>query len=296
MSKKKTQRGLTDYSALLKDVKSRIRHAQTRAVFAANAELIRLYWDIGRMIDAKQLDEGYGTAIIPRLAGDLKNELPEVKGFSERNLKLMLGFFRAYPRPCEVVQQPVAQPAQTELSPPPPAKVQQPVAKTDMEESLLWSIPWGHHAVLLAKVKDLDHRVWYMRQTLQHGWSRNILFLQIGGAAHARQGKAITNAAALLPSPQSDLVVQALKDPYIFDFLTLEEPFHERELETQLLHHLERFLLELGKGFSFVGRQYRIEVGDEDFYIDLLFYHLKLRCFIVIDLRPAPSSRSTRGR
>jgi predicted nuclease of restriction endonuclease-like (RecB) superfamily len=151
--------------------------------------------------------------------------------------------------------------------------------------SILWSIPWGHHAVLLAKVKDLDHRVWYMRQTLQHGWSRNILSLQIGSEAHARQGKAITNVPALLPAPQSDLVVQTLKDPYIFDFLTLEEPFHERELETHLLHHLERFLLELGTGFAFVGRQYRIKVGGDDYSIDLLFYHLKLRCYVVIDLK-----------
>jgi len=176
LSKKKIPAARTDYMALLQDVKSRIRHAQSRAVFAANAELIRLYWDIGRMIDAKQLHEGYGTAVIPRLAGDLKNELPEIKGFSERNLKLMLGFYRAYPRPSEVVQQPVAQPRADSKLPQAVAKVAEP------DESLLWSIPWGHHAVLLSKVKDHDHRVWYMRQTLQHGWSRNILFLQRGSA------------------------------------------------------------------------------------------------------------------
>lgn len=285
MSKKKIQGALTDYTALLQDVKSRIRHAQTRAVFAANAELIRLYWDIGRMIDAKQGQEGWGAGVIPRLAKDLRNEIPDVKGFSERNIGLMISFFRAYPQSHAISQQPVAKLGAPEVSPQPVAKMQQPVAKTDTDESLLWSIPWGHHAVLLAKVKDLDHRVWYMRQTLRHGWSRNILSLQIGSEVHARQGKAITNVPAVLPSPQSDLVVQTLKDPYIFDFLTLEEPFHERELETQLLHHLEKFLLELGKGFSFVGRQYRIEVGDEDFHIDLLFYHLKLRCFVVIDLK-----------
>lgn len=288
MSKKKKPGAVTalaDYSALLRDVKSRIRHAQTRAVFAANTEMIRLYWDIGRMIGAKQAAEGYGTAVIPRLAIDLKNELPEEKGFSERNLKLMVAFFRAYSKPAEVVQQPVAQPPRIKVSPQHAAILQQPVAKIDAEESLLWLIPWGHHAVLLSKVKDLGQRVWYMRQTVQHGWSRNILFIQIESQAHARQGKAITNVPALLPSPQSDLVVQAFKDPYIFDFLTLEEPFHERELETQLLRHLQKFLLELGTGFSFVGRQYRIEVGDEDFYIDLLFYHLKLRCFVVIDLK-----------
>jgi predicted nuclease of restriction endonuclease-like (RecB) superfamily len=159
------------------------------------------------------------------------------------------------------------------------------VAEADFEGSLLWSIPWGHHAVLLAKVKDLDARLWYMRQTFQQGWSRNVLGLMIQGGAHARQGKAVSNFPAQLPPDQSDLVAQALKDPYIFDFLTLAEPFQERELETELLRHVQRFLLELGQGFAFVGRQYRVEVGDDDFYIDLLFFHLRLRCFIVIDLK-----------
>ncbi len=233
------------------------------------------------MINAKQDEAGWGAGVIPRLALDIRNELPETKGFSERNIGLMISFFRAYPQPDAILQQAVAKLEQSRTT----AKVQQPVAKMDSDDSLLWAIPWGHHAVLLAKVKDFDQRIWYIRQTLQYGWSRNILYFQIESKAHARQGKAITNVPALLPSPQSDLVVQTLKDPYIFDFLTLEEPFHERELETQLLHHLERFLLELGKGFSFVGRQYRIEVGNEDFHIDLLFYHLKLRCFVVIDLK-----------
>jgi predicted nuclease of restriction endonuclease-like (RecB) superfamily len=137
----------------------------------------------------------------------------------------------------------------------------------------------------MEKVKDRDDRLWYMRQTLHHGWSRNILSLMISSGAHARQGQAITNFPDRLPSPQSDLAVQSLKDPYVFDFLTLEEPFHERELETGLVRHLERFLLELGQGFAFVGRQYHLDVGDEDFYVDLLFYHLRLRCFVVIDLK-----------
>jgi len=282
---------LLDYANLLGQVKERIRHAQVRAVLSVNAELIRLYWDIGRMLVERQVKEGYGTAIIPRLARDLRNELPEVKGFSERNIGRMIAFFRAYPRPGELLPQPVAKVIANEVSPravaklKASAKVPQSVAQSPAADSVLWFVPWGHHALLLEKVKDLDHRLWYMGQTLQHGWSRNILTIMIQSAAHARQGKAISNFADLLPSAQSDLVVQALKDPYVFDFLTLEEPFHERELETGLLQHIQRFLLELGQGFAFVGRQYPITVGDEDFYIDLLFYHLRLRCFVVIDLK-----------
>jgi predicted nuclease of restriction endonuclease-like (RecB) superfamily len=149
-------------------------------------------------------------------------------------------------------------------------------------------LPWAHNVLLIQKVKDLPTRLWYMQQTLTHGWSRNILALQIDSGAHERAGKAVTNFAARLPPPQSDLAVQALKDPYIFDFLTLAEPFQERELETGLLAHLQRFLLELGQGFAFVGRQYRVEIGDENYYIDLLFYHLRLRCFVVIDLKKGP--------
>lgn len=154
-----------------------------------------------------------------------------------------------------------------------------------MPDSMFWTVGWAHHVILMQKVKDLPTRRWYMEQTLANGWSRNILALQIDARAHARQGKAVSNFAAVLPAPQSDLVQQALKDPYIFDFLTLTEPFLERELETELVRHLEKFLLELGQGFAFVGRQYRLTVGDEDFSIDLLFYHLRLRAFVVIDLK-----------
>ena len=274
-----------DFAALLADVKGRIQTAQTRAVLAVNAELVRLYWDIGQLIDQRQQREGWGAAVIPRLAAEIKNELPEVKGFSERNIGLMISFARAYPQPGEFLQQPVAKSAISQASPKPSAKSQQLVAKTPPSEALLWSIPWGHHAVLLAKVKDLPARRWYMEQTLTYGWSRNILSLQIAAHAHARHGQAVSNFAAQLPAPQSDLVQQTLKDPYLFDFLTLTAPFQERELETQLVQHLEKFLLELGQGFAFVGRQYRLDVGDEDFYVDLLFYHLRLRAFVVIDLK-----------
>ncbi len=266
----------SDFAALLADVKSRIQAAQTRAVLSVNAELVRLYWDIGRIIDGRQQREGWGAAVIPRLALALHNELPEVKGFSERNIKRMLSFYREYRAPAAIVPQAAAQ---IRSAP----KVPQPVAL--LGESLFWTVPWAHHVMLIEKIKDISTRHWYMEQTLANGWSRNVLALQIGAKAHVRHGKTVSNFAATLPAPQSDLAQQALKDPYIFDFLTLSEPFHERELETQLMRHLEAFLLELGQGFAFVGRQYRLDVGDEDFYIDLLFYHLRLRAFVVIDLK-----------
>lgn len=242
---------------------------------AVNAELIRLYWEIGALIDARQTKEGWGAGVIPALARDLHNELPEEKGFSERNIKRMLAFYREYPD-LEIVPQPVAQMANTP---------QMPRSVALFSADLLLALPWGHHAELMAKVKDLPTRRWYMQATIEHGWSRNILVMQIESMAHQRFGRAVTNFARQLPSPDSDLAQQSLKDPYLFDFLTLESGFHERELEVGLVAHLEKFLLELGRGFAFVGRQYHLEVGGKDFYIDLLFYHLKLRCFVVIDLK-----------
>jgi predicted nuclease of restriction endonuclease-like (RecB) superfamily len=278
-----------DFPVLLKEIKARIQQAQTQAILAANAELVRLYWDIGRMIDGRQRQEGWGAGVIPRLARELRNDLPEMKGFSERNLDRMIAFYRAYPKPSDFSPQPVAKLPASQKVPQAVAKMataeKMPQPAAHLPDSFLWSIPWAHHVVLIEKVKDLKARLWYMQQTLANGWSRNVLLTMIQSEAHRRQGKALTNFERLLPSPQSDLARQTLKDPYIFDFLTLEEPFHERELETNLLHELERFLLELGQGFAFVGRQLHLQVGDSDFYVDLLFYHLKLRCFVVIDLK-----------
>lgn len=289
----------SDFAALLADVKGRIRAAQTRAVLAVNAELVRLYWDVGQMIEGRQRREGWGAAVIPRLARELKNELPELKGFSERNIDRMIAFYRAYPDPARISPPAVAKSLR-------PEKVPQAVAKSPVTiahdplarapDSLLWSVPWAHHVVLMEKVKDIPARRWYMVQTLANGWSRNVLALQIDARAHNRHGKAISNFAALLPAPQSDLAQQTLKDPYIFDFLTLTEPFRERELEVGLVRHLEKFLLELGQGFAFVGRQVRLDVGDEDFYIDLLFYHLRLRAFVVIELKKGPFKPEYAGK
>ncbi len=266
----------SDFALLLADVKQRIQVAQTRAILQVNSELVRLYWDIGKIIDQRQKHEGWGAAVIPRLARELKNELPELKGFSERNIGRMIAFYRAYPEPSAILPQPVAKTVRSE-------EVPQPVAK--LSGPLIWSVPWAHHVILLDKIPDISLRYWYMAQTIANGWSRNVLAIQIDACAHARHGKAVSNFNAALPEPQSDLAQQALKDPYIFDFLTLTERFQERELETELIRHLEKFLLELGQGFAFVGRQYRLEVGNEDFYIDLLFYHLRLRAFVVIELK-----------
>lgn len=266
---------LTHYSALLNEIKKRIRQGQTQAMMSANAEMIRTYWDVGRMICERQAQEGWGSGVLPRLAKDLHNELPEVKGFSVRNLKLMTQFYREYQTVSSIGQQAVAQ-----------LKGQQLVAQ----------IPWGHNAVLMQKIKNKDVRFWYMQQTLQQGWSRDVLSLMIKANAHQRHGKSTTNFSARLPAPQSDLAQQTLKDPYIFDFLTMEKTFHERELETELIRHLEKFLVELGQGFSFVGRQYHIDVGEHDFYIDLLFYHLRLRCFVVIELKKGPFKPEYAGK
>jgi predicted nuclease of restriction endonuclease-like (RecB) superfamily len=261
-----------DFPGLLHDIKSRVRQAQANAVLAVNSELVHLYWDIGRMIDARQRDEGWGAAVIPRLARELRNELPEEKGFSERNIKLMVQFAHEYPDAFGTLPA-IGQPVVAQLH---PRQIGQP---------LVAQMPWAHNVLLMQRIKDQAIRHWYMAQTIANGWSRNVLLAMIQSEAHRRHGKSISNFDQLLPAPQSDLVKQALKDPYIFDFLTLEEPFHERELEVGLLHHVEKFLLELGQGFAFVGRQYHVEIGEQDFYIDLLFYHLGLRRYVVIDLK-----------
>ncbi|WP_165223270.1 PDDEXK nuclease domain-containing protein [Aquisphaera insulae] len=242
------------YDQLLVSLKDRIRAAQLRAAVAVNRELVLLYWGIGRDILTRQEDQGWGAKVIDRLAEDLKRAFPEMSGFSPRNLKYMRAFAEAWPEE-PIVQQLVAQ------------------------------IPWGHNVRLLDHVKDPDERVWYIRKTIENGWSRNILEIQIETDLYRHQGKALNNFAATLPKPQSDLAEQILKDPYNFDFLTLGDAAREREIERGLMEHIRQFLLELGVGFAFVGSQHRLEVGGEEFFIDLLFYHLKLRAYVVIELK-----------
>lgn len=242
------------YNAFIEDLKNRIRSARLKAAFAVNSELILLYWDIGRGILARQGREGWGAKVVDRMARDLRKSFPEMRGFSPRNLKYMRAFAETYPK-RSFVQQLVAQ------------------------------LPWGHNIILMEQVKQLRLREWYARKAIEHGWSRNVLVHQIELELHKRQGKALTNFKQTLPKSQSDLAQQTIKDPYTFDFLTLAADAKERDLEQGLMDHLQKFLLELGIGFAFVGRQVHMEVGDQDFYIDLLFYHLKLRCYVVIELK-----------
>jgi len=268
-----------DYPVLLADVKQRIRLARARAIMAVNAELNALYWEVGSVIADRQQREGWGAGVIPRLARDLRNEFPEEKGLSARNIGRMLAFHREYPY-LEVLPQAVAKmedpPMPLETSP-------QPVAEIPTE--LLLAVPWGHHDLLRTKIKDLPTRAWYMQVSVENGWSRAVLLAQIQNGAHERTGKAASNFTLRIPPPNSDLVQQALKDPYIFDFLTLDDNFRERELELGLIAHLEKFLIELGQGFAFVGRQYHLDFQDRDFYLDLLFYHLRLRRYVVIEIK-----------
>jgi len=293
-----------EYASFLVGLKERIRTAQSRAAQAVNAELVRLYWDIGRAIHERQEREGWGAAVVPRLAADLKNELPELKGFSERNLKRMVHFANEYPLlfsigPPAVAQLQGIKTKAVATSPTALAKTRRgsvskgtpPVAQvTDPDllpivQQVVAGLPWAHNLILMQMVKDLPTRLWYGQQAIEHGWSRDGLADRIRVKLHERQGRAVTNFPARLEAGHSELAHSLLKDPYIFDFLTLAEPFHERELETGLVAHLEKFLVELGQGFSFVGRQYHLSMADDDFYIDLLFYHLRLRCYIVIDLK-----------
>ncbi len=217
------------------------------------------------MILQRQKKEGWGAKVIERLAHDLRKEFPEMKGFSPRNLLFMRSLAEAFPDKT-IVKQVVSQ------------------------------IPWGHLIRIIQMVKDPAERIWYIQQTTLHGWSRNVLVHQIESGLYHRKGKAITNFDKTLPSPQSDLAQETLKDPYIFDFLGLTEDIRERELEKELIARLRDFLLELGSGFAFVGSQVHLEVGGEDFYLDLLFYHLKLRCYIVIELKTGPFKPEYAGK
>ncbi|MEI6424016.1 MAG: PDDEXK nuclease domain-containing protein [Lentisphaerota bacterium] len=299
MNKDLTTKYTKEYIALLTGIKARIRYAQIRATLSANAEMIAMYWDVGRMLHLQQKEKGWGSAVIPRLAKDLKNELPEMKGFSERNLKRMIAFYREYSDTLSIMPQLVAQLQESSKNDKSDLALKVPQAVAQLTKNakpavsfapsilqqLVTQIPWGHNILLMEKVKDMDVRLWYMQQTIKNGWSRNVLLNMIKSGLHERKAKAVTNFKATLPPLQSDLANEALKDPYVFDFLTLDAGYRERELETELVRHLEKFLLELGRGFAFVGRQYRLEISGNEYYLDLLFYHLQLRCFIVIDLK-----------
>jgi len=270
--------GETDYAHLLREVKNHLREARVRAGLAANRELVALYWNIGKLIVERQKMEGWGSAVIERLSRDIRHEFTDMQGFSPRNIWRMRAFYLAYTE--DVTNLPLA------------------LAEMDGQNlpRLAAELPWSHNCVLIERIKDLSARIWYMRQTVEHGWSRPILELHIQQGDYERKGQAITNFSRTLASPQSDLARDVLKDPYIFDFLGLTDDTREREIENALLQHLREFLIELGSGFAFVGNQYRLAIGDEDYYIDLLFYHLKLRCYFVIDLKTRPFAAEDAGK
>lgn len=242
------------YGELLGAIKARVQTAQLRAALAVNTELVLLYWSIGRDILARQEQEGWGAKVIERLASDLRRAFPDMKGFSRTNLLYMRAFAESYPDE-PFVQQVAGQ------------------------------IPWFHNCTLLDKVKAREERDWYLRATKEYGWSRAVLVHQIETHLYQRQGKAITNFERTLLAPQSDLARQTLKNPYSLDFLALGKDAQERAIERGLVEHIRDFLLELGQGFAFVGSQYPLEVAGQDFALDLLFYHLKLRCYVVIELK-----------
>ncbi len=242
------------YADMLTELKQRIRQERLRVVLASNAAMVLLYWDIGQSVLVKQEAEGWGARVIDRLSGDLRQAFPDMKGFSPRNLKYMRSFAAAW----------------TDRS---------------IVQALLAQLTWYHNIALLEKLPQPEQRLWYARKTLEYGWSRNILAIQIQAQAMDRQGKAQNNFPATLPPADSDMATQVFKDPYLFDFLGTDAPRREKALEQGLIDHIQKFLIELGQGFAFVGRQIHLEIGDDDFYLDLLFYHLKLRRYIVVELK-----------
>jgi predicted nuclease of restriction endonuclease-like (RecB) superfamily len=242
------------YGTFLKELKTRIQQAQVKAALAVNKELVLLYWHIGNEILTRQNQERWGTKVVERLSNDLRKEFPSMKGLSRTNLLYMRAFAEAW-------------------------------SEKEIVPQLVGQIPWGHNRTILDKIKEKNIRVWYAQNTIKHGWSRNILEHHIDNELHRREGQAITNFASTLPSPQSDLAHQLMKDPYHLDFLDITTEAKERDLETALVARIRDFLLELGAGFAFVGNQYPLKVSDTEYYLDLLFYHLELRCYVIIELK-----------
>jgi len=242
------------YAEFLRDLKHDIRTARVKAALAVNSALVQLYWRIGTRILDQQAKEGWGTKVINAISEDLRREFPEMKGFGRANIHNMRKFAEIYP-------------------------------DFDFVQQVAGQIPWFHHVVLIEKVKNREERIWYIHQTIENGWSRNVLLHQIGLNLYHRQGKALTNFKHCLPSPQSDLAQQLIKNDYNLEFLNVHDTIQERNLEEALVNNIREFLLELGSGFAFVGNQYHRELEGEDYYLDLLFYHIRLRCYVVIELK-----------
>ena len=244
----------TDYFHWINDLKSKIHAAQTKVALTINSQLLELYWEIGKDISERQENTDWGSKFIEQTAIELKNEFPEIKGFSRRNLYAIRQWYKFYSEKYQFVPQSVAQ------------------------------IPWGHNRLIISKIKDIAEAEFYCNETIKNGWDRDTLEIQIENQLFSNKGNAITNFQETLPAAQSKLATETLKDPYNFDFLGLQNDALERAIEDELVKNITKFLLELGKGFAFLGRQYKIEISETDYFIDLLFYHLDLRCYIVIEL------------
>ena len=260
-----TLAALSEYQDWLNTIKQRVVSARMRVALAANRELIVFYWELGAQIAEKQAQSQWGDKLIAQLSADLQKAFPDLKGLSASNLKYCLRFFHFYSR----------KQALAALENPPEPFGQQPVDQ----------IPWGHNILIFTKCSSVIEADFYIRQTIEQGWSRDVLALQLKTKLYGRAGKAVTNFSRTLPAPQSDLAQQTLKDPYTFDFMAMTAPFNEQDVERQLTRHITQFLLELGKGFAFIGRQYHLEVAGNDYYIDLLFYHVTLKCYVVVELK-----------
>jgi predicted nuclease of restriction endonuclease-like (RecB) superfamily len=277
-----------EYMTWLRNLKFRIQQSQIKASVRINSAMLELYWSIGADIVARQAESVWGSGVLRKLSQDIRNEFPGMQGFSERNLKYMRQFYEYYSRHNPIGQQAVAQLEETNVTQC-HAKLhgQQLVAQLKTEEfsPVLENIPWGHHIAIFTHCKSVDEALFYVNKVTENGWSRAMLLNFLDTDLYGRQGKATNNFSRLLPQPQSDLAREILKDPYNFDFITLTEGHKEKELENALTSNITQFLLELGQGFAYVGRQVPIMIGKKEMFVDLLFYHLELRCYIVIELK-----------
>lgn len=262
-----------EYNTWLNTIKQRVSAARMRVALAASSELIAFYYELGAQIADREEQARWGSGFIDAFSRDLRQAFPEMSGFSPKNLRYCRAFFRFYCEPS-IWQQVVAK------------LPDQSLTGVDSETAaLLARIPWGHHIQIFTKCDNLGQAQFYLNQTIEQGWSRDVLAMQLKSNLYARLGKAVNNFSRTLPVPQSDLAQQTLKDPYTFDFMAMAEPYNELDVERQLTQHITQFLLELGKGFAFVGRQYHLEIAGNDYYIGLLFYHITLKCYVVVELK-----------
>lgn len=271
-----------EYKNWLVELKSTIQQRQIKAALAVNTELIKLYWELGKQIVEKQENAKWGTKFIEQLSKDLKAEFPDIGGFSKRNIEIIRQWYLFYADNSLIAKHLVSQLVNYPQSVEEIEKSQQLIAEL---ENLLFSIPWGHHILILQKNKNINDAFFYVQQTIENNWSRAVLEYQIETSLHTRHGNAITNFKTTLPKPDSDLAIQLLKDPYNFEFLTLEKQAQEKDLENELVKNITQLLLELGKGFAYLGKQFTLKIGKKEYRTDLLFYHIHLRRYIVIELK-----------